>query len=437
MLRRTSSRLCAAAAPTKFEEQYRSAASGIKGGASSQLTSLHVGVSRSEAGALLNVLSKFHAEGISLEHIQSRKTPLRSKAAVTSIMLHVPYMRNHPKMVKVMSELEAMNLPILHTEGSWDIPWFPTCAADLDRLDQQTLAAGAELADDAENPHPGFHDQEYRSRRTKIVENAHAYRHGQPLPDVAYNTNENKTWEAVWSQLTKLHSTHACREYNDAFPRLIENAGFRADRVPQIGELSAYLQEVTGFTLRPVAGLLSTRDFLNALAFRVFYSTQYIRHHSKPLYTPEPDVCHELMGHAPLFADPSFAAFSQEIGLLSLGASEEDIARLGKLYWYTVEFGLTKQGGQVRAFGAGLLSSFGELEYSLSDKPKKLPFDPWVASELEFPITTYQPTYFVAESFVDAQDKLRAFGKSFDRPFWIEHVTATNSVRTWPMHSFQ
>lgn len=252
---------------------------------------------------------------------------------------------------------------------------------------------------------------------------------GQSIPRIQYSEQEKATWKAVFTKVKELHSTAACRELNHVFPLLELNCGFSPDNIPQLEDVSRFLHDCTGFTLRPVTGLLSARDFLNGLAFRVFHSTQYLRHHSRPFYTPEPDVCHEMLGHVPLLADPAFAAFSQEIGLCSIAASDADIERLSTIYWFSVEFGMCKQGDGVRAYGAGLLSSYGELEYCQSGKPRLEPFDPYKAAEQKYPITEFQPVYFVADSFKSAQDKVRQFAmNAMERPFTVRYNPYTQTI---------
>ncbi|KAL0115708.1 hypothetical protein PUN28_010913 [Cardiocondyla obscurior] len=202
----------------------------------------------------------------------------------------------------------------------------------------------------------------------------------------------------------------------------------REDNIPQLQDINVFLKRTTGFQLRPVAGYLTPRDFLAGLAFRVFHCTQYIRHSSDPFYTPEPDCCHELLGHMPLLANPSFAQFSQELGLASLGASDEDIDKLATLYFFTVEFGLCKQDGILRVYGAGLLSSVAELRHAVTTPEKTMRFEPDVTCKQECIITAFQNAYYYTDSIEEAKEKMRAFANQIQRPFGIRYNPYTQSV---------
>jgi len=327
-----------------------------------------------------------------------------------------------------------------------EVPWFPSNIRDLD-LTQETLDGGDGLINE---DHPGFTDKEYKIRRKELAAVTESYRHGESIPYIEYNDNEKRTWNAVFDKLGSLSQQYACKEYLLALERMQKYCGYSSSTIPQLNDISNFLQQETGFSLRPVQGLLSARDFLNALAFRVFFSTQYIRHHGNPFYTPEPDICHELMGHAPMFADRTFADFSQQIGLASLAASDADVDKLASCYWFTVEFGLVQQEGELKSFGAGLLSSFGEMEWACSgepsmevremggmlanhpglEKPVVRPFKPEEAATMPFPITTYQPIYYCAESMEKMKEQMAQFAEiEITQPFYPQYDSLTQSIR--------
>ncbi|XP_054480232.1 phenylalanine-4-hydroxylase [Anoplopoma fimbria] len=380
---------------------------------------------KEEVGALARGLRLFEEKGINLTHIESRPSRMNKDQSEFFISVDASCSQVLDEVIDgLRTQISGHVYELTRNKQKDTVPWFPNDIQDLDRFANQILSYGSELDSD----HPGFTDSVYRARRKEFADIAYNYRHGQIIPRVEYTEAEKDTWGTVFKELKTLYPTHACREHNRVFPLLEKYCGYRPDNIPQLEDVSRFLQSCTGFRLRPVAGLLSSRDFLAGLAFRVFHSTQYIRHGSKPTYTPEPDVCHELLGHVPLFADSSFAQFSQEIGLASLGAPDEFIEKLATVYWFTVEFGLCKQGSEMKAFGAGLLSSFGELQYCLSDEPKILPFDPAKTSLQKYPITEYQPVYFVAESFEDAKEKVRKFAATIPRPFSVRYNPYTQSI---------
>ncbi len=238
--------------------------------------------------------------------------------------------------------------------------------------------------------HPGFRDPLYRARREEIARLALAYESGTSVPLVEYTREERETWAAIWHALRAAHPAHLCRRVREALERL----GLNGESVPQLEHLSARLEAESGMRVEPVAGLVSARAFFEALRRGVLFSTQYLRHPSQPLYTPEPDLVHEAVGHAASLLDPQVAALNRAFGEVAHGADEARMLRLERIYWWTMEFGLVREGGEVLAFGAGLISSAGELARC----PAHLPWDLESMAGREYDPTGYQEALFVAPS---------------------------------------
>ncbi|XKL61544.1 hypothetical protein PGB90_008601 [Kerria lacca] len=395
---------------------------------------------KNQVGGLARALQVFQDLGVNVLHIESRPSGRRDSEFEILVDVECDNKRMEQLMSLLRREVAAINLSHyengealppptptpLSSSNSFDfgeMPWFPRKISDLDRA-QRVLMYGSELDAD----HPGFKDPVYRKRREQFAHIANAYKYGQPIPKVQYTTEEIKTWATVFVELHKLYVKYACAEYLENWPELVKYCGYRENNIPQLQDINVYLKRKTGFQLRPVAGYLSPRDFLSGLAFRVFHCTQYIRHSSDPFYSPEPDCCHELLGHMPLLANPSFAQFSQELGLNSLGASDDDVGKLATLYFFTVEFGMCKQNGELRVYGAGLLSSVAELQHAITATDKIKRFDPDLTCHEECIITAYQNAYYYTDSFEEAKEKLREFTNSIQRPFGVRYNPYTQSV---------
>ncbi|CAF1594611.1 unnamed protein product [Adineta ricciae] len=345
----------------------------------SLLFSLH-----EEVGALAKALHVFEKHGVNLLHIESRS----SRQNKSDHEFYVECDNTRGSVANAIKQLYKESkylhiLPRAHKTLGESVPSFPRKIHDLDQFANRVVSLDSGVHSD----YPGLHDPVYVKRRKEFADIAHQYRHGQSIPRITYTEQEIAIWGTIFRELAKLYPTHACKEFNNIFPLLIENCGYNETNIPQLEDVSQFLQKRTGFRLRPVVGFLSPRDFL---------------------------------------AD--FAKFGQEIGMASLGASDEYISRLEAVYWFTIEFGLCVENNERKVYGAAILSSFGELQYCLSGKSSVIPFDPFRASIEPHETSTYQPTYFLAESFKDATEKFQQYAMTIPRPFSIHYNPYTQSI---------
>ncbi|HEY6804228.1 MAG TPA: phenylalanine 4-monooxygenase [Pyrinomonadaceae bacterium] len=281
----------------------------------------------------------------------------------------------------------------------------------LDHADQRMVTANGELnlADRKtlvrlDPDHPGFKDPEYRARRNQIAQIALSYVPGDEIPAAPYTAEEHNVWRTIWQALGPAQQRHACAEYLDCVRQL----NFDSDRIPQLSEVSKKVEAISGFRLEPVAGLVEPRVFLESLANGVFLCTQYIRHHSTPLYTPEPDVTHEIIGHAVTLASTRLAELNRLFGeAVKRTTNAADLDRLARIYWFTIEFGVLRENGEVKAYGTGLLSSAGELEEM--HKAELRPLNIVAAANHDYDPTHYQATLFCADSFEEMYQSVRTF----------------------------
>jgi phenylalanine-4-hydroxylase len=252
--------------------------------------------------------------------------------------------------------------------------------------------------------HPGASDPAYQARRNAIATLALRWQPGMPLPDAPYDEAEHAVWRNVAEELDPLHRQHACR----AFLAGKERLGLPSGRIPQLAEVSALLEPLTGFGYVPAAGLVPLRTFYESLAGGRFHSTQYVRHHSVPLYTPEPDVIHEVVGHANCLANERYAALYRAAGEAAMRVrSAEALEFVSRVFWFSLEFGVLREDGALKVYGAGILSSYGELGDFHGMQVR--PLDIVAMGRAEYDITTYQPVLYAAHSFGHVEDEIGGF----------------------------
>lgn len=211
-----------------------------------------------------------------------------------------------------------------------------------------------------------------------------------------YTPDQHEVWGLLYHRRMNQLMTDGSRVFLDGAKVI----GLRQDRVPDLSDVNARLSKITGWNAVPVSGFLPAREFFECLSVRKFPTTITVRTREQMDYLPEPDIFHDVFGHVPLHADPAFADFLQSYGRIACAArNDEDVVRMTRLFWFTVEFGLVREDGRVKVYGSGLISSHGDSANALGPKCERRPFSLDAVFNQAFEIDHLQDVLFVVESF--------------------------------------
>ncbi len=282
-------------------------------------------------------------------------------------------------------------------------------------IDARTMIEPPDVTElELEPGHPGLGDTRYVQRRRELFAQCREYRLnrlGPPL--VAYTAEETRIWRDVSAELERLHRRHASRIYLQGKRAL----GISQTEIPQMRQLSDQLTRTTNMHLVPAEGPLPYRTFYSYIGERGFPVTQFIRHGSHPEFTPEPDMIHDCLGHVPGLMNPDYAELLTLIGKAAATTPDpEQVLALKRFSWFSIEFGLIEEEGETRVFGAGILSSTGEIPFSLSADVDHRPFVTSAVIATDYDPSRMQDLLFVIPSFAFLRREVEQLVKRFGIP---------------------
>ena len=210
----------------------------------------------------------------------------------------------------------------------------------------------------------------------------------------------SKEQHDVWALLYERRMTDLTTNGSEVYLKGAERIGLCPDCVPDLTVVNAKLRDITQWQAVPVSGFLPAPEFFRCLSKRMFPTTVTIRPREQLDYLPEPDIFHDVFGHVPLHASPEFADYLQRFGQIACRAErEEQVQGMARLFWFTVEFGLVREAGKVKAYGSGLISSHGDCAHALGPDCERRPFSVDAVLQQSFEIDRMQDVLFVVDSF--------------------------------------